>query len=169
MTDHDEQWSNLELPGFSHEQLMDPNLNYVLANLARNKDPKWIEKQKEIYGSDKFKDLISNISKENWKDPEFQSKQYISRVLAWALDDERKKRVIEQFSQPKTDEHKKSISESNKLYYQTEEGKRKTKDLADKQRGIPRKKVTCPYCAKEGGDGMMQRWHFNNCKEKKDE
>ena len=33
-------------------------------------------------------------------------------------------------------------------------------------RGIARKKVTCPYCGKEGGEGLMSRWHFNNCKNK---
>lgn len=32
--------------------------------------------------------------------------------------------------------------------------------------GKPRKQVTCPHCSKVGGDGMMQRWHFDNCKQK---
>lgn len=36
-------------------------------------------------------------------------------------------------------------------------------------KGIPRKKVTCPYCGKEGGEGLMGRWHFNNCKHIKNE
>jgi hypothetical protein len=26
--------------------------------------------------------------------------------------------------------------------------------------------VTCPYCNKAGGLGIMHRWHFNNCKNK---
>lgn len=30
--------------------------------------------------------------------------------------------------------------------------------------GIPRNKLTCPHCGKIGGDGNMQRWHFDNCK-----
>jgi len=30
--------------------------------------------------------------------------------------------------------------------------------------GIPRLKVTCPYCNKSGGQGVMTRWHFDNCK-----
>jgi len=30
--------------------------------------------------------------------------------------------------------------------------------------GVPRNKLTCPHCGKIGGDGNMQRWHFNNCK-----
>ncbi|HET8688754.1 MAG TPA: hypothetical protein VFM18_19225 [Methanosarcina sp.] len=30
----------------------------------------------------------------------------------------------------------------------------------------PKTKVTCPFCKKLGGVNVMQRWHFNNCKEK---
>lgn len=33
-------------------------------------------------------------------------------------------------------------------------------------RGVARKKITCPHCGKVGGDGLMQRWHFDNCKNK---
>lgn len=33
-------------------------------------------------------------------------------------------------------------------------------------KGQPRKKITCPYCGKKGGEGLMQRWHFDNCKNK---
>ena len=29
-------------------------------------------------------------------------------------------------------------------------------------------KVTCPHCAKHGGKSLMMRWHFENCKDKKD-
>ena len=27
-------------------------------------------------------------------------------------------------------------------------------------------KVQCPHCGKEGGEGIMHRWHFDNCKHK---
>lgn len=40
------------------------------------------------------------------------------------------------------------------------------KGKPSKTKGIPRKKVVCPYCKKEGGEGLMQRWHFENCKNK---
>ena len=33
----------------------------------------------------------------------------------------------------------------------------------------PQKKITCPVCGKVGGQGNMKRYHFDNCKEKKDE
>jgi hypothetical protein len=29
---------------------------------------------------------------------------------------------------------------------------------------IPKKKLTCPHCNKEGGSSNMKRYHFNNCK-----
>lgn len=29
--------------------------------------------------------------------------------------------------------------------------------------GVPRPKLTCPHCGKQGGSGNMQRWHFENC------
>jgi hypothetical protein len=42
----------------------------------------------------------------------------------------------------------------------------------DKENGITysgwkHKKVECPFCGKIGGEGLMKRWHFNNCKNKK--
>jgi len=43
----------------------------------------------------------------------------------------------------------------------TNESKQK---LSIAKTGVPRNKLTCPHCGKIGGDGNMQRWHFNNCK-----
>ncbi len=31
-------------------------------------------------------------------------------------------------------------------------------------RGIPKSKVKCPHCCKEGSANNMSRWHFDNCK-----
>lgn len=28
----------------------------------------------------------------------------------------------------------------------------------------PKERTTCPHCGKEGGVGIMKRWHFDNCK-----
>lgn len=53
----------------------------------------------------------------------------------------------------KTDETKRKISQS-----------RKGQPAWNK--GQPRKKIICPHCGKEGGNGIMQRWHFDNCKHK---
>lgn len=35
--------------------------------------------------------------------------------------------------------------------------------LSKKFKGIPKRKVTCPHCNKEGGEPQMKRWHFDNC------
>lgn len=32
--------------------------------------------------------------------------------------------------------------------------------------GVARPKLTCPNCGKIGGTGNMQRWHFDNCRNK---
>ena len=46
----------------------------------------------------------------------------------------------------------------------------RNKDVALKvsiaKTGISRPKLTCPYCGKVGGSGNMQRWHFENCRDK---
>jgi hypothetical protein len=43
---------------------------------------------------------------------------------------------------------------------QDEEWKRKR---LDKIKG-PHELTTCPYCSKKGGERIMKRWHFDNCK-----
>jgi hypothetical protein len=35
-------------------------------------------------------------------------------------------------------------------------------------KGIPDLKIECPYCKKIGGRSNMKRWHFENCKFKKE-
>ena len=57
------------------------------------------------------------------------------------------------FGKEVTKETRDKISEANKGKQGWGKGKR-------------RKVVHCPYCAKSGGNGVMQRWHFDNCKEK---
>ena len=52
---------------------------------------------------------------------------------------------------PKSIEHKEKLSASKK-------GK------TAHNKGIPRLTVSCPHCGKEGGEGIMHRWHFDNCK-----
>jgi len=36
--------------------------------------------------------------------------------------------------------------------------------LSAKMTGRVRTQVCCPYCQKSGGEGIMRRWHFINCK-----
>ena len=60
-----------------------------------------------------------------------------------------------------SDETKKKLSELGKKKVFTEEYRKKLSDNA-KNRPI----VKCPHCGKEGVHNSMQRWHFNNCKER---
>jgi hypothetical protein len=52
-----------------------------------------------------------------------------------------------------TDETRKKMSENRK-------------GIPSLNKGVSRKKITCPHCGKEGGEGLMHRWHFENCKNK---
>lgn len=40
------------------------------------------------------------------------------------------------------------------------------KNVSIRFSGIPKEKITCNHCGKEGGKNTMSRWHFDNCKEK---
>jgi hypothetical protein len=65
----------------------------------------------------------------------------------------REKWLVNNPGKNKSNETKRKISES-------------LKGKTPWNKGQPRKKIICPYCGKEGGDGLMQRWHFDNCKNK---
>lgn len=77
------------------------------------------------------KDARDKIRKNHWSktDPE----AFLAHV-----------RGITFHRKPKSDEHKRKISESLK--------------------GKPHDTVECPHCNKAGGRRAMKRWHFENCK-----
>ena len=64
---------------------------------------------------------------------------------------------------PFTEEHKSNISKSLTGKTLPEDVKLAI-SLATKN--VPKEKTQCPYCGKIGGNGSMQRWHFENCKRK---
>lgn len=84
-----------------------------------------------------------NLRKNSWarKDPEAQ------RAHA--------KRISKGNSNPKTEEHKNSISESLKKFFD---------EHGSPNKGKPKVKVECPHCMKQGASHVMARWHFQNCK-----
>lgn len=60
------------------------------------------------------------------------------------------------------------LSENNPGKNKSEETKKK---ISESKKGKPSKlkgrkmnKIKCPHCSKEGGPGVMKRWHFENCK-----
>jgi ssDNA-binding Zn-finger/Zn-ribbon topoisomerase 1 len=38
------------------------------------------------------------------------------------------------------------------------------KKMSEAKKGKTQPKVTCPHCGKSGGNVVMKRWHFDNCK-----
>jgi len=67
---------------------------------------------------------------------------------------------------PHLDETKQKIREAHLGVTKTKEHKHK---LSQVQKGIPKPKIECPHCKKQGGTGVMTRWHFDNCKHKPNE
>ena len=153
--------------GSKVSNMSESRINYVIANSTKAQDPLYQEKMKEIQSSQEYTSKVSDTSKQKWKDPNFREKNTESKKRAWTNDAKRKEKVIEQFSQPKTKTHKNNIGKALKDFNQTQEGQALIKARSDAQRGIPRKVVICPHCNKEGGEGIMIRWHFDNCKHKK--
>jgi hypothetical protein len=135
----------------------------IIANTAKGNDPKFKEKMQDIYKEIGFSEKMSEINKENWKDPEFRAKQIAKKIINGAKP-ERKAQVSAQFKGvPKSEEHRNNIRDATLAFNQTEEGKKALAAKAELLRGIPRKKVTCPHCGLEGGEGIMHRHHFDAC------
>jgi hypothetical protein len=90
-----------------------------------------------------------------------------------------------------SEEHRRNISKAKKGKIRSEETKKKISNtLKGKERnsgsnlgkrfsqetrtkmsisrqGVKKKLIICPVCGKEGGNNVMKRWHFDNCKHKK--
>jgi len=144
----------------------DAQVNKARGNKLKAQNPKFIETMSLVQSSNEYKQAVGKASIEHWQDPDFRRKNSEGKKRAWANDTERKEKVIEQFSQPKSESHKQSMSKSQIEFYQTPEGKKVLEQKAEKQRGKIRRKETCPHCGKQGGEGIMKRWHFDNCKYK---
>lgn len=135
-----------------------------ISNKIKGNDPKFKEKMQTIYEENGFREKMSEINRENWKDPEFRKKQLEKKIINGAKP-ERKAQVSAQFKGvPKSATQRRKIGDATLAFNKTKEGKKVIAARAESQRGIPRKKVTCPHCGKEGGEGIMIRWHFDNCK-----
>jgi hypothetical protein len=123
----------------------------------------------EIYGEEKAKNIKGKIVQKNTgkkRSENFKNEQ----SLRFSGENN------PMFGKKQSDEFKESkrkyfLSENNPGKNKTEETKLKIsnekKRKPSKTKGIPRKKITCPHCGKIGGEGLMSRWHFENCKYKK--
>lgn len=64
----------------------------------------------------------------------------------------------------RSEETRRKLSDVNKGKKLSEEHKQKISESLSERKGVPQKKVICPYCLKEGGLNNMKRYHFENCK-----
>ena len=119
----------------------------------------------ERYGKDKAKEIGNKISNIN------TGKHYHSEEHKQNL---RKKMMGNDYGKNQSHEtlEKKRIRmcQLNLGKTPTDETRKKMSEIRKGRpslnKGVPRKKITCPYCGKEGGEGLMHRWHFENCKNK---
>lgn len=133
------------------------------------------EKYKELYsnktfierfGEEKAKEIGEKISKSNSGKKRPKQSQIMKGRYVGELNPMFGKKHTEQFKE----DRRKYLIENNPGKNKSEETKIKISDSKkgkpSKTKGIPRKKIICPYCGKEGGEGLMHRWHFENCKSK---
>ena len=66
------------------------------------------------------------------------------------------------FPRSHTEDTKKKMSESSKKGWDGNDVRREL--ISNYRKGTPRPKIECPHCGKVGGEGVMKRWHFDNCK-----
>jgi hypothetical protein len=136
-----------------------------VANKEKWDDPEYRNKIVTSHNSEEYVKQQSLRSKRKWKNPIFKKKREKS-LNAWAKSEKRREQVSKQMANvPKTKKHCEKLSQSQKEFYETPEGKKVLEQKAAKQRGKPKPKFTCPYC-KEVGGPIMKRWHFDNCKQK---
>ena len=59
------------------------------------------------------------------------------------------------------------MSENNTHYWEGRERSEETKrKISESSKGKKYKIVKCPHCGQEGGENLMKRYHFDNCKYK---
>lgn len=72
---------------------------------------------------------------------------------------------------PKSDEHKKKISDSHRGKIKTEEHcaaiSKSKKGKPNGKKGITEQKYSCPHCGQQSNGGNFKRWHGENCRNKK--
>jgi len=98
----------------------------------------------------------------------------LKTILAWTgrthTDDAKEKIKAARANQIISDETKAKMSKVRKGKKITWDTKSNTPEANEKRSkkmsGIPKIKVSCPHCGKEGGLPQMNQWHLDNCKMK---
>jgi hypothetical protein len=132
----------------------------------------------------------ANAHKKLWEEKGCWQDYVAWKALTGQIDSDEIRKLIISYTlkgKTKSNEHKKKLSEAakkrkaspetRKKMSETRKGRKITWDLnantpelkkqkSEKMKGIPKPKVVCPHCNKSGGAPQMNRWHFDNCKEK---
>lgn len=124
----------------------------------------------ERYGEEKAKEIIEKVSNSNKgkkRTEEFKQQQrekLLGNTFGANISEEVRQAKRERMLGEKNPNFGKPISEETKAKM----SKSKT-GIPSKYKGISRKQIVCPHCSKSGGVGVMNRWHFDNCKLKNEE
>lgn len=130
-----------------------PNYDNIITNLKKRRHTEETKKK---------------ISKNNW-----QSKNIGSRTGSKWDEDQINKMKDYYKNNPGGFKGKNHSEETKKKIREIKFGKEHSEETKQKMRmssnkGGTQSKVICPHCKKEGGNTMF-RWHFDKCKNKKDE
>ena len=153
---------------------------------------------KHMGGSDESNNLIELTVEEHaeahrslWEEHNHWQDYVAWKALTGQIDSDEIRKMIVSFTlknKPKSDEHRKKLSDAAKNRKATEKTKKKMSDArkgmviswdlkantpelkkqkSDKRRGISKPVVVCPHCNRSGGLPQMNQWHFDKCKDKK--
>jgi hypothetical protein len=118
--------------------------------------------------TDEAKKKIAEAGKQRKQTQETIAKRVATRRAGdnYVRSEESRKRDSESKKGIKhSEERKKRMSESNTQRW-SKLSQDERKNIFKSVKGKPKPIVECPHCAMIGGISAMQRWHFNNCKNK---
>lgn len=106
------------------------------------------EKRLKRFNDIDVKHKKSQSLKKSWADPSVYNKRKLIN------------------KQSRTNEVKTKISEGLKGIVRGKPSDAHKHKLSRALKGVPKPKLICPYCSKEGAGPVMKRYHFENCKHK---
>ena len=116
--------------------------------------------------------LISMLSTSTTTQKRFSARSYgIMREAAMLATLGRKVEDTVNYQKPKSQAHKEAIRQARLVAPQRSQETRKKLSIAAKSRITFDSNYTtsvCPHCKKEGQSTAMKRWHFVNCKQRKE-
>lgn len=181
--ENDKKWGNIELPGLSDDILLSPNLNKILANRAKAKDPTYnLRRSNKLLGRkfapttlDKMSSSAANRTASDTTKKKI-SKSLMGRPVSentrrklsvansnMTLEQREKLSKIAKKRPPRTKEQREKLSKSCKGIAKPKSAEH-LKNWSESAKKRPR--LTCNHCGKIGEKNSMMRWHFDNCKKK---